>query len=115
MPGFPKSLKILKNREFQGIFKEGRSFGNPYFGVRWIPKEKRRMGVSVSRKILNATQRNLIKRIVRECFRLNPDRFPMGDILVVAKPALNKHPRKNIWESLDKLLEKRVYGQRSPH
>jgi ribonuclease P protein component len=42
-----------------------------------------RLGIVVTRKIGNAVQRNRIKRVCRECFRLWPDFVPDGIDLVV--------------------------------
>ena len=44
-----------------------------------------RLGVTVTRKVGNAVQRNRIKRVVREVFRRNRDLFPPADVVFVAK------------------------------
>jgi len=45
-----------------------------------------RLGITVSKKIGNAVKRNRIKRVIRELFRLNKNRFPVGyDIVIVAR------------------------------
>jgi ribonuclease P protein component len=47
-----------------------------------------RLGVTVSRKVGSAVQRNLVKRWVRECFRRTKGDAPRAfDLVVVARPS----------------------------
>lgn len=51
------------------------------------PKEQAaRLGLSVPAKVGGAVQRNRLKRLVRECFRLNRSRFAPGDFVVYLRP-----------------------------
>ena len=48
--------------------------------------EDSRLGITVSRRVGNAVERNRVKRRVREFFRLNRERLqPTQDILVIAR------------------------------
>ncbi len=66
-----KRNRIKKDKEFQAVFKKGRSFANRQFVVYILQKEGQeelRLGLSVSKKIGNAVVRNRIKRYIRQVF-----------------------------------------------
>ncbi len=106
MPLFPKSARILKKKDFDAFYGASQSKGNRYFVIRSMAKEKRRLGIVISKKVAKAYKRNLIKRIIREAFRLSPDDFPKGDILVIAKPVAGNLKREEIRRCLSDCLKK---------
>ena len=83
---FSDSLK--KNKDFQNVYRKGKSYANKYF-VMYVLKnetEQNRLGISVSKKVGNSVIRHHLTRLVRESYRLHEDMFNSGlDIVVIAR------------------------------
>ena len=83
---FSDSLK--KNRDFQNVYRKGKSYANRYF-VMYVLKnetEQNRLGISVSKKVGNSVVRHRFCRLVRESYRLHEEIFNSGlDIVIVAR------------------------------
>jgi ribonuclease P protein component len=86
--GFPKRLRLRKRREYLLAQRVGRRFTSTHFIFYLRPNGGRpaRLGVTVSRKVGKAHDRNRIKRLLREVFRRAKAHLPNGlDIVVVAR------------------------------
>ena len=85
---YPHSESLKKNRDFQLIYKEGKSCANRYL-VLYVRKNglaKNRLGISVSKKVGNSVVRHRITRLIRESYRLQEDMFNSGlDMVVIAR------------------------------
>ena len=83
---FSESLK--KNRDFQYVYKNGKSYANKCLVMYIIPNEqnKNRVGISVSKKVGNSVVRHHLTRLIRESYRLSEEHFQCGyDIVVIAR------------------------------
>jgi len=103
-----KNERIQKSREFEEIFKKGERYSTENFLVIIHPNhyERRRLGIVVSRKTGNAVERNRIKRLVKEFFRLNKVQFPEScDLLFVVKRRLQKSNYATVCEELRAVFE----------
>ena len=83
---FSESLK--KNKDFQSVYRNGKSFANKCLVMYIIPNElnKNRLGISVSKKVGNSVVRHHLTRLIRESYRLQEDMFNSGlDIVVIAR------------------------------
>lgn len=65
-----KYLRIKKQADFQKLFKKGKRAFTPSFTMVYTPSEQMRMGISIGKKHGKSVQRNRIKRLLREAFRL---------------------------------------------
>ena len=82
------SESLRKNRQFQFVYKYGRSYANKYL-VMYIKENglgMNRIGISVSKKVGNSVVRHRVKRLVKESYRLHENIFNSGlDMVIVAR------------------------------
>ncbi len=89
---FTKDERILKNKDFVSVQKQGKRFASKGLVVflKTNNLDIRRLGLAVSSKVNGAVKRNRIKRLLRELFRLNKDSFPPStDIFISVKQGFN--------------------------
>jgi len=87
----PRSGKsrLSRSSDFDRVFRQGRSHAGREFVLYVFPRAEdapARLGLSVSRKVGGAVERNRVKRLLREAFALESGRLPAGtDAVVVAR------------------------------
>lgn len=84
---FSESLK--KNKDFQNVYRKGRSQANKYLVMYLWQNDlgRNRLGISVSKKVGNSVVRHHLTRLVRESYRLNEEKFQCGyDLVAVVRP-----------------------------
>lgn len=77
---------MIKKSDFDQFRLRSSKVENNALQLRWKRGEKHRLGIIVPKSCVGkAHQRNKIKRVIREYFRLHREKFPRGDLLVIAK------------------------------
>ncbi|MFW2390451.1 MAG: ribonuclease P protein component [Polyangiales bacterium] len=85
---FQSRDRLKKRYEFKQTQLSGRRIHTPHFLIVVHPNalQNSRLGITVTKKVGNAVQRNRIKRVVREVFRRNRSLFPPSqDLVFIAK------------------------------
>ena len=87
-----KRGRLSRSGDFDRVYREGRSHANRYLVLYAFPRgedseEGTRLGVSVSRKVGGAAERNAVKRALREAFWGLDAALPAThDFVIVARP-----------------------------
>lgn len=83
-----KRFRVKKEKDFNAIFKEGKSFANRKFVIYRLENNEQhfRVGLSVSKKLGNAVTRNQIKRRIRHILIEHKDQLVENvDFVVIAR------------------------------
>jgi len=88
---FGKERRIRRRTDFLRVQAVGQRASTAHFVLLVAAREPdpagcSRVGFVVTKKVGNAVQRNRIKRVCRECFRMWPELVPDGiDLVVIAR------------------------------
>lgn len=113
MPGskrFPKTLHLRSEAEFERVYARKCKAAD---GVLLVFGDRNdlgvtRLGLSVSRKHGGAVQRNRLKRLLREAFRLSQSELPAGLDLIAIPLDGEKATLDGYRRSLEKLSAKLI-------
>lgn len=108
---FSKKNRLLNKKDFEEVFSLAfKKVGNQYFFIllKKNNSNNKRVGVIVSKNnVRKANKRNLIKRIIKESFRLNKKKLSELDIVVLVKKEVNQlKTKKDVRREIDSLWEK---------
>lgn len=100
-------VSLCKNHEFRRAYSKGKSFVSPVVVVYVLKNRCRtlRVGITTSKKIGCAVERNRARRVIREAFReIAPRVRPGYDIVLVARGRTPFVKSTEVGRQLKKLL-----------
>jgi ribonuclease P protein component len=112
MPDYPKSARILRPQDFRQTYDQGTRHACALFAVfvrRRDDDLPARFGFTTPRALGKANIRNRLRRRLRECVRLERDRFPHGfNIVFNPRKSLLDAPWAEVHRQVDKLIQRLI-------
>ncbi|MDK7737448.1 ribonuclease P protein component [Providencia stuartii] len=103
---FTRELRLLTPRHFDNVFKQPQRASSPEITILGRLNElgHPRIGLTIAKKnVKRAHERNRIKRLAREYFRLHQHELPPMDFVVLVRKGVANLDNQQITETLGKL------------
>lgn len=103
-----KEYRVKKSQDFDNIIRKKQSFANRQFVIYYQENklDHIRLGISVSKKLGKAHERNKLKRYVRESFKTRKDFLKNYDIIIIVRPAAKGLSFLEFGSSIDHVLKR---------
>ena len=103
-----KEYRVKKSQDFDNIIRKKQSFANRQFVIYYQENklDHMRLGISVSKKLGKAHERNRLKRYVRESFKTRKDFLKNYDIIIIVRPAVKGLSFLEFGSSIDHVLKR---------
>lgn len=101
--GYARRQRLRRSDDFRAVFAQPTRSADPFFAVLAGPPRMgpARLGLAISKKCARrAVDRNRIKRIVRESFRLAAADLPPVDLVVLCRAAAQRGLNDRLFRSL---------------
>ena len=85
----PRELILKKKSDIETVFQQGRRFTTQSLNIYIFSSQRTRVAFLVNKKIGKAHQRNRMKRLVREAYRLNRQNFADKEVIFYIRQYLD--------------------------
>ena len=103
-----KEYRVKRSQDFDNIIRKKQSFANRQLVIYYQKNnlDHMRLGISVSKKLGKAHERNRLKRYVRESFKTRKDFLKNYDIIIIVRPAAKGLSFLEFGSSIDHVLKR---------
>ncbi len=105
----PPQRRLRRKSDFEAAYARGRRLGDSFFSIIARPNEAggARLGLAVATKAAGSSvQRNRIRRVIRETFRLRQHDLPCVDVVVSARATVRGARNDELRASLNTLWDR---------
>jgi ribonuclease P protein component len=104
----PRNQRLRANQDFQRVYRGGKSWAHPLMALNLLPQPGgQRVGISVSKKVGKAVERNRARRRIRELVRARLPGWRDGfDAVIVARAGSAEAPFSELGEALQELARR---------
>lgn len=106
---FPRAARLLSGKDYSHVFKQNKRYSDRYWTILARKNETglSRLGLAIAKKrAKRAVDRNKIKRVAREAYRVQRDRLPGLELVVMNRDAATHASLKDLRVSIDRLFGK---------
>ena len=103
---FPRSTRLTRAADYRSVFQANTRISDDCFTLLYAKAGTghSRLGLAVAKKqIKRAVDRNRLKRLIRESFRLHQKRLPEVDVVVMVRYKILQLSNRDIFERLHNL------------
>lgn len=106
----PRLNRLTKKKDFEETYQQGKAVGGNFLLIKTKPNQEKqtRIGIVVSKKVAKkATERNKLKRRIREIVRKKNTKDKLGgDIVIIAKKPSAKASYRELEADWENVLSK---------
>jgi len=106
---FSRSVRLLEGSAYKRVFSKPKKSADACFTVLWRSNDtgKARLGLAISKKsVRRAVDRNRIKRLIRDSFRLIQHQLPAVDLIVMSRTGAAERSNQEIYLLLQRHWKK---------
>jgi ribonuclease P protein component len=110
---FPRHARLLLPAEYDRVFAAGKRFSGSAVTLvaarALLPKAHARLGLALAKKQINrAHERNRVKRLLRECFRIKSEVLRGADVIAMSRTSAQTMTNSALKTEIDRLMHKIV-------